>query len=218
MAKRYEIDMCGGNLLKNIIMFTIPLALSGMLQLAFNMADIVVVGRFAGKESLAAVGSTTSLINLIINLFLGMSSGTTIVVSRYFGARNFDGVSKSVHTAVALSVFGGIVLGIFGFVFSKTFLKLMDSPADVIDKAALYMKIYFIGLPATLLYNYESAILRAVGNTKKPLFFLSIAGVTNVVLNLILVIAFHLDVAGVAIATVVSQYVSAVMHNIPCTK
>ncbi len=214
MAKRYEIDMCGGNLLKNIIMFTIPLALSGMLQLAFNMADIVVVGRFAGKESLAAVGSTTSLINLIINLFLGMSSGTTIVVSRYFGARNYDGVSKSVHTAVALSVFGGIVLGIFGFIFSKTFLKLMDSPVDVIDKAALYMKIYFIGLPATLLYNYESAILRAVGNTKKPLFFLSIAGVTNVVLNLILVIIFHLDVAGVAIATAVSQVVSATLCTI----
>lgn len=214
MAKRYEINMCSGNLLKNIILFTIPLALTGMLQLAFNMADIVVVGRFAGKESLAAVGSTTSLINLIINLFLGMSSGTTIVISRYFGAKNFDGVSKAVHTAVALSVFGGIVLGIFGFIFSKTFLTLMDSPSDVINKAALYMKIYFIGLPATLLYNYESAILRAVGNTKKPLFFLSIAGVVNVVLNLIFVIIFHLDVAGVAIATAISQVVSAVLCTI----
>ncbi len=211
MAKRHEIDMCGGNLFKNIILFTIPLDLSGMLQLAFNMADIVVVGRFAGKESLAAVGSTTSLINLIINLFLGMSSGTTIVVSRYFGAKNYEGVSKAVHTAVALSIFGGIALGIFGFTFSKTFLHLMDSPADVIDKAALYMKIYFIGLPATLLYNYESAILRAVGNTKKPLFFLSISGVVNVALNLVFVIIFRLDVAGVAIATAISQVVSAIL-------
>lgn len=214
MAKRYEINMCSGNLLKNIILFTIPLALSGMLQLAFNMADIVVVGRFAGKESLAAVGSTSSLINLIINLFLGMSSGTTIVISRYFGAKNFEGVSKAVHTAVALSIFGGIALGIFGFSLSRVFLQLMDSPADVIDKATLYMKIYFIGLPATLLYNYESAILRAVGNTKKPLFFLAISGVINVVLNLILVIVFHLDVAGVAIATSISQVVSAVLCTI----
>lgn len=214
MAKRYEINMCSGNLLKNIILFTIPLALSGMLQLAFNMADIVVVGRFAGKESLAAVGSTSSLINLILNLFLGMSSGTTIVISRYFGAKNFDGVSKAVHTAVALSIFGGIALGIFGFSLARFFLQLMDSPADVIDKATLYMKIYFIGLPATLLYNYESAILRAVGNTKKPLFFLAIAGVINVVLNLILVIVFHLDVAGVAIATAISQVVSAVLCTI----
>ena len=214
MAKRYEINMCSGNLLKNIILFTIPLALSGMLQLAFNMADIVVVGRFAGKESLAAVGSTSSLINLILNLFLGMSSGTTIVISRYFGAKNFEGVSKAVHTAVALSIFGGIALGIFGFSLARFFLQLMDSPADVIDKATLYMKIYFIGLPATLLYNYESAILRAVGNTKKPLFFLAIAGVINVVLNLILVIVFHLDVAGVAIATAISQVVSAVLCTI----
>ena len=211
MSRRNEINMCSGNLLKNIIMFTIPLIITGMLQLAFNMADVIVVGRFAGKESLAAVGSTSSIINLLINLFIGMASGTTVAISKYFGSRSTDKVYRTVHTAVALSVIGGIIMGIIGFVLSRTFLTLMDSPTDVIDKATLYMQIYFIGLPAMFLYNFESAILRAVGNTKKPLIFLTIAGVINVILNLIFVILFHMDVAGVAWATTISQVVSALL-------
>ena len=206
-----NIDMCNGPLFGKIIMFTIPLMLTGVLQLFYNAMDIIVVGRFAGKEAVAAVGSTGSLINLIINVFMGISVGVNVVVANAIGARKFDDVSKAVHTAAALGVFCGVAVGIFGFCVSASVLRLMSTPEDVLPLATLYTKIYFLGTPANILYNFLSAVLRAQGDTRRPLYILGISGVVNVVLNLIFVIVFKMDVAGVAVATIVSQYLSAVM-------
>ena len=183
--------------------------LSGVLQLLFNAADIIVVGRFAGSQSLAAVGSTTALINLLINIFIGLSVGANVVVARAYGGRRDKDVSEAVHTAIAVSIVSGVILIVMGFVFSKLMLELMGTPDDVIDKAVLYMRIYFAGMPVVMLYNFGSAILRAVGDTRRPLYFLTIAGVVNIVLNLFFVIVMHMDVAGVALATVISQCISS---------
>lgn len=207
----YEVDMLSGPLVKPILMFAIPLMLTGILQLLFNAADIIVVGQFAGSTALAAVGSTSSLINLIVNLFMGMSIGASVVVAQNFGAGKWKDVSQAVHTAMGLSLVCGILVMILGIVVSRPLLHLMGSPDDVLDQAALYMKIYFIGMPASMMYNFGAAILRAVGDTRRPLYYLSIAGVINVVFNLIFVIVFHMGVAGVAIATVISQCVSVVL-------
>lgn len=209
MNKTYEMDMCNGPVLKKILIFSIPLMLSGVLQLLFNAADIIVVGRFAGSQSLAAVGSTTALINLLINIFIGLSVGANVVVARAYGGRRDKDVSEAVHTAIAVSIVSGVILIVMGFVFSKLMLELMGTPDDVIDKAVLYMRIYFAGMPVVMLYNFGSAILRAVGDTRRPLYFLTIAGVVNIVLNLFFVIVMNLDVAGVALATVISQCISA---------
>ena len=209
MKKSYEMDMCNGPVLKKILIFSIPLMLSGVLQLLFNAADIIVVGRFAGSQSLAAVGSTTALINLLINIFIGLSVGANVVVARAYGGRRDKDVSEAVHTAIAVSIVSGVILIVMGFVFSKLMLELMGTPDDVIDKAVLYMRIYFAGMPVVMLYNFGSAILRAVGDTRRPLYFLTIAGVVNIVLNLFFVIVMNLDVAGVALATVLSQCISA---------
>lgn len=209
MNKTYEMDMCNGPVLKKILIFSIPLMLSGVLQLLFNAADIIVVGRFAGSQSLAAVGSTTALINLLINIFIGLSVGANVVVARAYGGRRDKDVSEAVHTAIAVSIVSGVILIVMGFVFSKLMLELMGTPDDVIDKAVLYMRIYFAGMPVVMLYNFGSAILRAVGDTRRPLYFLSIAGAVNIVLNLFFVIVMHMDVAGVALATVISQCISA---------
>ena len=209
MTKKYEINMCEGPLLPKIILFAVPLMLSSILQLLYNAADVIVVGRFAGSSALAAVSSTGSLINLIVNLFIGLSVGANVAAARFFGAKDDRGVHEVVHTAMLLSVIGGIGVGIVGFTCSKTFLGWMDSPPDVIDQAALYMKIYFCGMPAQMIYNFGASILRAIGDTRRPLIFLTVSGAVNVVLNLILVIFFHMGVAGVAIATVVSQVLSA---------
>ncbi len=195
--------------LKKILIFSIPLMLSGVLQLLFNAADIIVVGRFAGSQSLAAVGSTTALINLLINIFIGLSVGANVVVARAYGGRRDKDVSEAVHTAIAVSIVSGVILIVMGFVFSKLMLELMGTPDDVIDKAVLYMRIYFAGMPVVMLYNFGSAILRAVGDTRRPLYFLTIAGVVNIVLNLFFVIVMHMDVAGVALATVISQCISS---------
>ena len=184
---------------------------SSLLQLLFNAADVVVVGRFAGKEALAAVGSNTSLINLLINLFVGLSVGTNVVVARDLGAGRHDNVSHSVHTAITLALSSGIVMMIFGVTMSRQLLEWMSSPTDVIDLASVYLRIYFLGLPANFAYNFGAAILRAQGDTQRPLYFLTFAGVVNVVLNLIFVIALQMDVAGVALATIISQYISAVL-------
>lgn len=200
MNKTYEMDMCNGPVLKKILIFSIPLMLSGVLQLLFNAADIIVVGRFAGSQSLAAVGSTTALINLLINIFIGLSVGANVVVARAYGGRRDKDVSEAVHTAIAVSIVSGVILIVMGFVFSKLMLELMGTPDDVIDKAVLYMRIYFAGMPVVMLYNFGSAILRAVGDTRRPLYFLTIAGVVNIVLNLFFVIVINLDVAGVALA------------------
>lgn len=209
--KRYEVDMCSGPLLSKILAFTLPLVLSSVLQLLFNAADVVVVGRFAGSTALAAVGSTGSLINLIVNLFMGLSVGVSVVVARHYGAQQYADVNTAVHTAMLMSLIGGAMSGILGFLLAYPLLQLMGSPADVIDQAALYVRIYFIGMPASMVYNFGSAILRAVGDTRRPLYYLSVAGVLNVLLNLLFVIRFSMDVAGVAVATVISQYVSAAL-------
>jgi len=205
------MDMTSGTLLPKILIFSGPLILTGILQLLYNAADVVVVGRFAGATSLAAVGSTGSLINLIINVFMGLSVGTSVMVARYYGAGDVRMVQDTVHTSILVALISGIVVGIFGFVMAKPILRLMDSPDDVIDLATLYVRIYFVGMPFNLLYNFGAGILRAIGDTKRPLYYLTISGAANVVLNLILVIAFHMGVAGVAIATVVSQAISMVL-------
>lgn len=205
------MDMTSGALLPKILIFSGPLILTGILQLLYNAADVVVVGRFAGATSLAAVGSTGSLINLIINVFMGLSVGTSVMVARYYGAGDVRMVQDTVHTSILVALLSGIVVGIFGFVMAKPILHLMDSPDDVIDLAALYVRIYFVGMPFNLLYNFGAGILRAVGDTKRPLYYLTISGAANVILNLILVIVFHMGVAGVAIATVVSQAISMVL-------
>ena len=210
MKKSYEINMCEGPILGKVLIFSIPLMLSGILQLLFNAADVIVVGRFAGSQSLAAVGSTSALINLLINVFMGFSVGVNVLVARYYGGRKERDVSETVHTAVTLSLVCGLILVAVGLALTRPLLELMGTPDDVIDKAVLYMQIYFIGMPANMLYNFGSAILRAVGDTKRPLYYLSAAGVVNVILNLISVIIFRMDVAGVALATIISQAISAI--------
>lgn len=208
---RFEIDMVNGPIMSRMISFALPLMLSGILQLLFNAVDIIVVGRFSGSEALAAVGSTSSLINMLTNLFIGISLGANVLAARYYAAGKHKEMSETVHTAIAMALVSGIVMIFVGIFFSKPALRLMDTPDDVIDQATLYMRIYFCGMPFFMLYNYGAAILRAIGDTKRPLIFLVISGVTNACLNLLLVIVFHLDVAGVAIATVISQMISCVL-------
>ena len=207
--QRYEIDMLNGSLGRKILLFALPLMASSMLQLLFNAADVIVVGRFAGKEALAAVGSNTSLINLMVNLFVGFSVGTNVVISRDLGAGRHDRVREGVHTSVALALASGVALMIVGFLLSRQLLELMQSPDDVIDLAAVYLRIYFLGMPGNMFYNFGSAILRAQGDTKRPLYYLIVAGIVNVILNLFTVLVLHMDVAGVASATTISQYISA---------
>lgn len=205
------MDMTEGKLLLNVLFFSLPIMFSGILQLVFNAADTIVVGRFVGNEALAAVGSVGSLNNMIISLFIGLSVGVNVLVARFTGARETDKVSDTVHTAVLLSVVGGAALGVVGIVLARPLLELMGSPEDVIDLAELYIRILFVGMPVQMLYNFSSAVLRAVGDTKRPLYFLTIAGIINVILNLVFVVVFHLSVAGVALATILSQAVSALL-------
>ncbi len=209
--RKNEIDMCNGPLFGKVLIFSLPLMLSGILQLLYNAADVAVVGRYAGSESLAAVGSTGSLVNLMINLFIGLSVGASVVVARSLGAHNFRKAHDAVHTAVATSLVAGTVTLIIGICFSRMFLSFMDTPDNVINLATLYMRIYFIGMPGLMVYNFGAAILRAMGDTMRPLFFLTISGLVNVLLNLLFVRVFHMDVAGVALATIISQYISAVL-------
>ena len=208
---RFEIDMCNGSIMNKLISFSIPLMISGILQLAFNAVDIVVVGRFSGSESLAAVGSTTALINVFTNLFIGISLGANVLAARFYAAGREKEMSETVHTAITFAIISGVVMALVGLFFSRGALELMGTPDNVINLSTLYMKIYFLGMPFFMLYNYGAAILRAVGDTKRPLLFLIVAGVINACLNLLLVIAFHLGVAGVAIATVTAQFVSCVL-------
>lgn len=207
--KKYEIDMCNGPILKKMLLFAVPLMLSSILQLLFNAADIVVVGRFAGDDSLAAVGSTSSLINLLTNLFIGLSVGANVLVARYFGAKKEEELKETVHTAMALSIIGGIILTIVGIVGAPVILGWMQTPPEVLSLAVVYLRVYFVGMTAMMVYNFGSSILRAVGDTKRPLYFLTIAGIVNVVLNLIFVIVFHWGVFGVGLATTISQVISA---------
>lgn len=207
--KKYEIDMCNGPILKKMLLFAVPLMLSSILQLLFNAADIVVVGKFAGDDSLAAVGSTSSLINLLTNLFIGLSVGANVLVARYFGAKKEDELKETVHTAMTLSIIGGIVLTVIGIIGAPVILGWMQTPPEVLSLAVVYLRIYFVGMPAMMVYNFGSSILRAIGDTKRPLYYLTIAGVVNVVLNLFFVIVFHWGVFGVGLATTISQVISA---------
>lgn len=207
--KSFEIDMCNGPLLGKILLFAIPLMLSGILQLLFNAADIIVVGRFVGHQALAAVGSTSSLINLLVNVFIGLSVGTNVLVANYYGAKRYEQVSETVHTSVLTSLVCGCALILVGVFLAGPLLTLMGTPDDVLEQATLYMRVYFAGMPVIMLYNFGAAILRAIGDTQRPLYFLLFAGIINVLLNLLFVTQLHMGVAGVALATVLSQVVSA---------
>ena len=209
--KNYELDMTHGKLIPKIAAFALPLMITSILQLLYNAADVIVVGRYAGSESLAAVGSTGSLINLIVNVFLGLSIGTNVLAAKYYGAGDFKNTQETVHTSITVSLIGGVAIGIFGFIFGGTFLKWMGSPEDVLPLATRYIRIYFLGMPFNMLYNFGAAVLRAVGDTRRPLYFLTISGVVNVVLNLVFVIVFKMGVAGVAWATIISQLISSVL-------
>ena len=210
-TSKYEIDMCNGSILDKLVSFSIPLMLSGILQLLFNAVDIIVVGQFTGNEALAAVGSTTALINVFVNLFIGISLGASVLAARFYATGQEKEMSETVHTSITLALISGIAMGIIGVIAAKGAIELMDTPDNVLNLSTLYMRIYFMGMPFFMLYNYGAAILRAVGDTKRPLLFLIISGATNVLLNLLLVIQFHLGVAGVAIATVISQCISCIL-------
>ncbi len=211
MAKNYEIDMCNGPLLKKICLFAIPLMCSTTLQLLFNATDIIVVGRFAGDNSLAAVGSNSPIINLMLNFFVGLSIGANVLAARYYGAHKKDEMDRTVHTAMLLSLFCGLFMTVAGILGARQILIWMQTPPQVLDLAVTYLRIYFMGISFTIIYNFGSAILRAVGDTRRPLYYLTIAGFINVILNLIFVIRFHWDVAGVAAATVISQAVACLL-------
>ena len=203
--------MVNGPLTGPMLRFTLPLVLGSLLQLLYNAADVIVVGRFAGSESLAAVGSTGAVSNLMITLLIGLSLGAGVLVAQRRGANDLEGVRRAVHTSILLSVAGGAVCGCGGFFAARPVLLLMNTPEDVVDLAALYMRVIFLGVPVNMLYNFSASILRAIGDTRRPLLYLSLAGMVNVALNLLLVIVFRLGVLGVALATLTSQVLSALM-------
>ena len=208
---KYEIDMCNGSIMDKLISFALPLMLSGILQLMFNAVDIIVVGHFSSSQALAAVGSTTALINVFVNLFIGVSLGTNVLAARFYAAGKDKEMSEVVHTSILFALISGIVMAIIGVLLAKPALQLMQTPADVIDQSALYMRIYFLGMPFFMLYNYGAAVLRAVGDTKRPLMYLILSGIVNTLLNLFLVIVFRLAVAGVAISTIIAQCMSCIL-------
>lgn len=211
ISSKNQINMTEGGIFIKLLQFSIPLIFSSVLQLLFNAADVIVVGRFAGDNSLAAVGSTGSLINLLVNLFTGLATGTNVVAANYFGAGKFEKLEKTVHTSIVISIISGLVLtgsGVFG---SKIILHLMQTPPAVLNLANTYLKIYFSGITATMIYNFGSAILRAKGDTKRPLYILLLAGIVNLILNVFFVVNLKMDVAGVGLATVISQFLSAVL-------
>ena len=213
---KYEMDMCSGNLFKKIVIFCFPLMLMGILQLLYNTADLLIVSNFSDDPSaLGAVGSTSSLINLVVNLFMGLSVGTNVICARYFGSKNEKAMSNAVHTSVLISIIVGTLLGILGFFIAGPLLRMMNNDDKLSE---LYLKIYFIGMPFNLLYNFASSILRAVGDTKRPLYYLTIAGIINVLLNILFVICFDMSVAGVALGTIISQAVSAILVMITLIK
>lgn len=209
--KKYEIDMINGPILPKLLQFSLPLMVSSVLQLLFNAADIVVVGRFAGDHALAAVGCTGSIVALLTNLFMGLSIGTNVLVAMFHGGHRDEDTARTVHTSMMLSIFSGLILSAVGGIGAKQILMWMDTPEEVLELAALYLRIYFGGIIAMMVYNFGAAILRAVGDTKRPLYYLSFAGVANVLMNLFFVVVLKMSVAGVGLATVLSQCISAVL-------
>lgn len=210
-TNKYAMDMCSGSVVKKMLMFSLPLMASSILQLLFNAADIVIVGRFSGDNSLAAVGSTSALINLLTNLFMGLSIGANVAAARFFGAKDNASLSKTVHTAMSISIISGIILTLVGVIGAEKMLILMQTPPEVISLATLYLRVYFLGMTSSMIYNFGSALLRAVGDTKRPLYYLLASGIINVILNLLFVIVLKMDVAGVALATAISQTISAAL-------
>lgn len=208
---RYEMNMSSGNLPKKIAIYALPFIATGILQLLFNAADMIVVGQYAGDKALAAVGANSSLINLFVNMFIGLSVGVSVLVSQYYGGDKVKDVGQTVHTAICLGGIFGVILLIAGLFLARPILRMMSTPSDIINDASLYLRIYFLGMPGVLLYNYCNAVLRAIGDTRRPLFFLTIAGIVNVGLNITLMYVMENKVAAVAIATIVSQYVSAIL-------
>lgn len=211
MGKHNEIDMTNGHLFRKLLIFSIPLILSGILQLFYNAADLIVCGQFGSDHSTAAISSTNSLINLYVNLFLGLSVGANVLMARCFGSNDKEKGQRVVYTAMVFSVIIGVVIGLFGFLTSRFFLELMGTTSDVIDLSTKYLQIYFLGLPFSMIYNFGASIFRATGDTKRPFIFLTISGVFNVIFNLLFVIVFKMDVPGVALATIIAQGISAVL-------
>jgi putative MATE family efflux protein len=210
-SRNRDTDMGSGPLFGKILLFALPIMALNLLQLLFNAADMIVVGQFAGKQPLAAVGATGALINLLVNIFMGLSVGTSVVVAQNFGAQDYKGIHDSVHTSIAISIIGGFFVMVIGLLFYEPLLEYMGTPDDIIHLSTLYMKIYFLGMPANMVYNFGAAILRASGDSKRPMYYLSISGVINVILNLFFVLVLHMTVDGVAWATVISQYISVAL-------
>lgn len=211
MMRKRNVDMLQGNLYTNVLLFSLPLIASGIIQLLFNAIDMIVVGQFSGSNSMAAVSSTSSLISLVTNLFIGLSIGSSVCIAKRIGSGSYESISKAVQTSITIAlIFGGILM-VFGILFSKWLLVLMKSPDNVIDLSTLYLRVYFTGMPATMVYNFASAVLRAKGDTKRPLIILAIAGVLNALLNLFFVVNLKMDVAGVGLASSLSTYVSAIL-------
>ncbi len=206
---KYEVDMSQGSILKHLVWFSIPVTLTNLLQLLYNMVDTIVVGQFAGKEALAAVGSTSALINLLLTMFIGLSVGASIALAKRYGEGNAKAVSETAHTAIALSAVCGVFIGVVGFLLARPLLTAMGVPGDIIIPATLYMRLYFVSIPFAFITLFGSAILRAVGDAKRPLYILTLSGVLNVLLNLLFVIVFQMSVAGVALGTVFSSMLSA---------
>lgn len=210
-SRKRNIDMCNGPLFSKVFIFALPIMAMYILQLLFNTADMVVVGHFSGSKALAAVGATGSLINLIITLFMGLSVGTTVVVAQDYGADKPDAVSRSVHTSIVISIIGGLIVMVLGILLCKPLLEMMGTPEDIIGLSVVYMEIYFISMPANMVYNFAAAILRAAGDSRRPMYYLIVTGILHVIFNLFFVIVLHMGVAGVAFATVISEYLSVLL-------
>lgn len=208
ISQNRDLDMCNGPLFSKMLIFALPIMAMNMLQLLFNAADMVVVGRFSGSEALGAVGATGSLINLIVNLFMGLSVGTSVIIAQDYGAGKPMDISRSVHTSISISIIAGVIVMAAGLILCEPLLNIMGTPEDIIHLSVLYMKIYFLGLPASMVYNFSAAILRAIGDSRRPMNFLIISGIVNVIFNLFFVIVLNMSVRGVAWATVISQYLS----------
>ncbi len=204
-----KVDICGGPIFSGVIRYTVPVILTNILQLLYNAADMVVVGRFCGSAAIAAVGATGSLTSLLVNVFIGLSTGAGVVVAHSIGAKDREGTKKAVHTSIAVSFVCGVIATLLGIFLSESLLGLMGTPADILPLSALYMKIYFGGMMVNIFCFFAGAVINATGQTQKPLIYLSIAGVANVVLNVLFVTLFNMNVEGVALATVLSQVISA---------
>lgn len=211
MNSKKVVNMLEGPLLGPIFLFAMPLFITSVLQLAFNAVDIIVVGKFTGHHALAAVGSTGPVINLLVTMFMGISIGASVIMGQNVGARDFKNAQDTLHTAIGISILGGILVLFAGYFTAMPLLKLMQTPPEVIELAGEYLKIYYIGMPGFMVYNFGAALLRAIGDSKRPMYFLTISGVFNVICNLIFVVIFKMGVAGVAIATSISQYIAAAL-------